>query len=59
MFINGHHPARSGDVVIIKSSGWETGDLKGASHSDWNPYDAHIPLYGWDMVSLMEKHIEM
>lgn len=44
MFINGYHPKRSGDVLLVRSSGWKWGSPRGASHSDWNPYDAHIPL---------------
>ncbi|MEO6684241.1 MAG: alkaline phosphatase PafA [Ginsengibacter sp.] len=44
MYINGYHPKRSGDIVIIKSSGWKGGSRMGATHGDWNPYDAHIPL---------------
>lgn len=44
LFINGHHPKRSGDIVIIKSSGWKSGNRMGATHGDWNPYDSHIPL---------------
>lgn len=49
MYINGHHPTRSGDIVLIIDSGWEFEDWMGASHSDWNPFDAHIPLVwmGW------------
>lgn len=44
MYINGYNAGRSGDVAIMKSAGWKNGSWKGASHSDWNPYDAHIPL---------------
>ena len=44
MFTNGFHPKRSGDIVVIKSSGWKGGSRMGATHGDWNPYDAHIPL---------------
>lgn len=44
MYINGTHPTRSGDIWIMSSIGWQAGDLKGASHGDWYPYDAHIPL---------------
>lgn len=44
MYINGYHPKRSGDIVLIKSSGWKGGSRMGATHGDWNPYDAHIPL---------------
>lgn len=44
MFINGVHPKRSGDIVLIRSAGWKGGSLRGASHGDWYPYDAHIPL---------------
>ncbi|HRN48168.1 MAG TPA: alkaline phosphatase family protein, partial [Niabella sp.] len=44
MYINGYHPKRSGDIVVIKSAGWKNGSRMGATHGDWNPYDAHIPL---------------
>lgn len=49
MLINGQHPKRGGDIVFMLNSGWKTGSLTGASHSHWNPYDAHIPLVwmGW------------
>lgn len=49
MYINGVHTKRSGDVIIIRSAGWKEGSWKGASHGDWYPYDAHIPLVwmGW------------
>jgi len=53
MLINGHHAKRSGDIVLLLESGWKTGSLSGASHSAWNPYDAHIPLVwmGWGVTS--------
>jgi predicted AlkP superfamily pyrophosphatase or phosphodiesterase len=44
MMINGYNPKRSGDIVIVKSAGWKSGSRTGATHGDWNPYDAHIPL---------------
>jgi predicted AlkP superfamily pyrophosphatase or phosphodiesterase len=44
MLINGFNPKRSGDIVMVKSAGWKNGSRKGATHGDWNPYDAHIPL---------------
>lgn len=44
MFINGYHAKRSGDILVVKSAGWKIGSMKGTSHSDWNPYDSHIPL---------------
>ncbi|HYH57531.1 MAG TPA: alkaline phosphatase family protein, partial [Anseongella sp.] len=34
MFINGIHPQRSGDIVLIRSAGWKGGSLRGASHGD-------------------------
>ncbi len=49
MLINGQHPKRGGDIVFMLHAGWKAGSLTGASHSHWNPYDAHIPLVwmGW------------
>lgn len=44
MLINGYNPKRSGDIVIVKSAGWKAGSRTGATHGDWNPYDAQIPL---------------
>jgi len=44
MFINGYNAKRSGDILVVKSAGWKIGSMKGTSHSDWNPYDSHIPL---------------
>lgn len=44
MFINGYNSKRSGDILVVKSAGWKIGSKTGATHSDWNPYDAHIPL---------------
>lgn len=49
MLLNGHHPKRGGDITLVFEAGWKTGNATGASHSHWNPYDAHIPLVwmGW------------
>lgn len=44
MYINGCNTKRSGDIFLLRSAGWKAGSVKGASHSDWYPYDAHIPL---------------
>ncbi len=44
MLINGYNPKRSGDIVIVKAAGWKEESRMGATHGDWNPYDAHIPL---------------
>jgi hypothetical protein len=51
--INGYNRLRSGDIVAIPRSqmfSWKfKDDYKGTTHSQWNPYDAHIPLVfmGW------------
>lgn len=47
--IKGQNFERGGDIVVVLKSGWKHGSLTGASHSHWNPYDAHIPLVwmGW------------
>ncbi|HEY9544262.1 alkaline phosphatase family protein [Prevotella sp.] len=53
--INGWNVKRSGDLTIITAPGWleatNSPDYKGTGHSQWNPYDAHIPfvLYGWNV----------
>lgn len=44
MYINGCNTKRSGDIFLVRSAGWKGGSVKGASHSEWYPYDAHIPL---------------
>lgn len=44
MYINGYNAKRSGDILVVKSAGWKIGSRMGDTHSDWNPYDAHIPL---------------
>jgi predicted AlkP superfamily pyrophosphatase or phosphodiesterase len=50
--INGYNRERSGAIQIILQPGWHSSGAArptGASHSAWNPYDAHIPLIfmGW------------
>lgn len=51
--INGYNRQRSGDIVVIPRSqmfSWKfKDDYKGTTHSEWNPYDSHIPLVfmGW------------
>lgn len=46
--INGHHPERSGGIQYILNPN-STSRSKGSGHSDWNAYDAKIPLVwmGW------------
>ncbi len=50
--INGYNRERSGAIQIILKPAWHSGGAArptGASHSAWNPYDAHIPMVfmGW------------
>ena len=51
--INGYNRLRSGDIVVIPRAqmfSWKFKDTyKGTTHSQWNPYDSHIPLvfFGW------------
>lgn len=51
--VNGYHRLRTGDIYCLPRSQmfcWEFGDdYVGTTHSEWNPYDAHIPLvfFGW------------
>jgi predicted AlkP superfamily pyrophosphatase or phosphodiesterase len=50
--INGYNRERSGAIQIILKPAWHSSGAArptGASHSAWNPYDAHIPLVfmGW------------
>lgn len=44
MVTNGFHAKRGGDVFSIRTAGYKWGSRNGASHSDWYPFDAHIPL---------------
>lgn len=46
----GHHPGRSGSLVVLTAPGWYAGyGATGTTHGTWHPYDTHIPLlwYGW------------
>lgn len=49
MLIKGYYVKRSGDFIIIPQPTWKGGNIKGATHGLWYPYDAHIPLVwmGW------------
>lgn len=49
MLIKGYYVKRSGDYVVIPQPTWKSGNVKGATHGTWYPYDAHIPLVfmGW------------
>ena len=46
---NGHHPDRSGAIQLIFNPNTQSLSSTGVGHSDWNPYDAKIPLVwmGW------------
>ncbi len=51
--VYGYNKKRSGDIIYIANANWENvsdaADYVGTTHSQWNPYDSHIPfvLYGW------------
>lgn len=49
MLIKGYYVKRSGDYIIVVQPTWKGGNIKGATHGLWYPYDAHIPLVwmGW------------
>ena len=49
MLANAYNQKLSGDLQIIAKPQWHDSWQTGASHGDWNPYDAHIPLiwFGW------------
>lgn len=53
--INGYNMHRSGDIMVLpRPAGFTWAydkNYKGASHYNWNPYDAHIPLLfmGWNI----------
>lgn len=50
---NGYNRLRSGDIYCLPRAQHFTWNFKddyvGTTHSEWNPYDSHIPLlfYGW------------
>ncbi|MGI6224307.1 MAG: alkaline phosphatase family protein [Prevotella sp.] len=51
--VNGYFRGRSGDVFFVARPEFgensDKPDFRGTGHSQWNPYDAHIPfvLMGW------------
>lgn len=49
MLTNGFNVKESGDLQIILRPQWSENWQSGSTHSQWNPYDSHIPLiwYGW------------
>ena len=49
MLANSYNQKLSGDLQFILKPHWHDTWQTGASHGDWNPYDAHIPLiwFGW------------
>ena len=51
MSTNGYNQKLSGDLQYIIKPQWYNSWNTGASHGDWNPYDAHIPLlwFGWNI----------
>ena len=64
--VNGYNRLRSGDIFIVPKSQMFSfafsQDYVGTTHSEWNPYDAHIPfvLMGWHVKhgeTNLETHI--
>lgn len=64
--VNGYNRERSGDIYFAPRPGIidasDAADYRGTNHSQWNPFDAHIPfvLYGWNVShgrSNREAHI--
>ena len=53
MVTNGYNQKLSGDLQFILKPQWHDSWPTGASHGDWNPYDAHIPLiwFGWKIAA--------
>lgn len=53
--VNGYNRLRSGDLYCLPRANmfsWEfKDDYIGTTHSEWNPYDSHIPLVflGWNI----------
>lgn len=42
--VNGVHPKRSGDLVIIAQPNWNTYSNQGSTHGSAYTYDTHVPL---------------
>lgn len=53
LIINGYHPARSGDFMILLKPQWFIGSKTGTTHSTLYAYDTHVPLlfYGWNLAA--------
>jgi predicted AlkP superfamily pyrophosphatase or phosphodiesterase len=49
MLTNGYNQKLSGDLQFVLKPQWFQSWLTGSTHSQWHPYDSHIPLlwYGW------------
>lgn len=49
LIMNGYHPSRSGDFMILLKPSWFMGSKIGTTHSTLYSYDTHVPLlfYGW------------
>lgn len=49
LVINGYHPSRSGDFMVLLKPQWFVGSKTGTTHSTLYAYDTHVPLlfYGW------------
>ncbi|NSL86892.1 alkaline phosphatase family protein [Chitinophaga sp. Mgbs1] len=52
MYINGWHPRRSGDIMVIPGPGVKNGSIMGTTHGTMYAYDTHIPLiwFGWKIA---------
>lgn len=45
MVIRGHHPKRSGDLVVVLEPGWYTyGMIQGSTHGSPYTYDTNVPV---------------
>ena len=44
MVLNGYHPKRSGDLILIEEANWSTYTDKGSTHGSPYEYDTHVPL---------------
>ena len=53
--VNGYNRFRTGDIYCLPRANmfsWEFGEnYVGTTHSEWNPYDSHIPMvfFGWNI----------
>lgn len=51
MMVNGYHPSRSGDFMLLLKPQWFFGSKTGTTHGSLYAYDTHVPMLfmGWKL----------